>query len=100
MIISPSERTKGRKEIIIVAIISFSINMVYKPILINRAKSGSVSPEKVNTKYSGEQIKMMALIVSFSRFSFWALLKVKKMVNNATIALNTLPPQSQIEQMD
>lgn len=60
--------------------------------LINKANKGSVSPEKVSAKLSGENIKNRAPIIAFLRFNFWAILNVKKMVNNDTIALKTFTP--------
>ena len=92
MMINPSERIKGRNEINKQEVIGLFISIVKTPRLINNAKRGSVNPEKVSAKYNGEKINIRAPIIALLMFNFRAILNVKKIVNNATIALNILTP--------
>ncbi len=59
---------------------------------MNKANSGSVSPEKVSTKHKGVNRRISAPTMGLLSFNCRAILKVKKIVSNQTIALKTLTP--------
>ena len=72
--INPSERTKGKNEIITAAAKKLLFKLKYKAIATNKANNGSVNPEKVWVKYKGEHIAISTATIDRFIFKASALL--------------------------